>query len=196
MAGVLKSGNIPGTLFPIREMDGATGMIFLDKVFYVTTGIMLTQIRNITGIDGTTLQNWVKRGWVPGPKGKSYSKEHLARILLINMMRDTMQLSRVMYLLNYINGSEPEDRIVSESDLYDYVCQVTAKVSDTLTMGTEPLEGAIGEVLADYEEPSAGARRRLAAGIRIIVLTYCAGMIKAMADDTVDELGADKKRKR
>ena len=192
----MKSGNIPGTLFPIREMDGATGLAFLDKVFYVTTGIMLTQIRNITGIDGTTLQNWVKRGWVPGPKGKSYSREHLARILLINMMRDTMQLSRVMYLLCYINGTEPEDRVIAESDLYDYVCRVTAKVSDTLAEGMDALDGAIDEVLADYDEPAAGAKRRVAAGIRIIVLTYCAGMIKAMADDTVDELGADKKRKR
>ena len=65
---------------------------------------MLTQIREITGIDGTTLQNWLKRGWVASPRGKYYTKEHLARILLINMMRDTMQLARIAQVLSYING--------------------------------------------------------------------------------------------
>ena len=49
--------NIPGTILNRDKMDGATGLEFLDKVFFITDKIMLAQIREITGIDGTTLQN-------------------------------------------------------------------------------------------------------------------------------------------
>ena len=63
--------NIPGTILNRDKMDGATGLEFLDKVFFITDKIMLAQIREITGIDGTTLQNWLKRGWVGTPNKKS-----------------------------------------------------------------------------------------------------------------------------
>ena len=59
---VLKPGNIPGTVFSKEKMGGVTGGKFLDKVFYITDSIMLAQIREITGIDGSTLQNWLKSG--------------------------------------------------------------------------------------------------------------------------------------
>lgn len=187
---------IPGTILEKEKMDNATGMDFLDKVFYITNGIMLGQIRKISGIDGTTLQNWVKRGWVKSPIGKAYDKERLARILIINMMRDTMQLSRVIFLLNYINGENECDRIVTESRLYDYICKTLERIASPTSAGLNELERAIDEVLTEYEEESAGARRRLAAGIRVIVITYYAALIKAVADDTIDSLGATGVRKR
>ena len=188
--------NIPGTILEKEKMDNATGMNFLNKVFYITNGIMLGQIREISGIDGTTLQNWVKRGWVGNPTRKTYDKEQLARILILNMMRDTMQLSRVIFLLNYVNGEDERDRIVTESQFYDYICQTLERVASPDSAGLNDLEPMIENVLADYEEVSAGAKRRLAAGIRIVVITYYAALVKSVADDTLDALGADPKRKR
>ena len=85
----LKDDYIPGTKLLRSEMGGVTGMEFLSKIFFISDGVMLTQIRDISGIDGSTLQNWVKRGWVGNPKKKTYDKEQLARILIINMMRDS-----------------------------------------------------------------------------------------------------------
>ena len=196
MNGSLRSENIPGTVFNIEKMDGATGAEFLDKVFYITNGIMLAQIREITGLDGTTLQNWVKRGWVSNPHKKSYDKEQVARILIICMMRDTMQLSRIAFLLQYINGDEPDDRIVDESKLYDYICRVLEKVFDENSAGLNGLEEFIGEVTADYTEPVSGAAKRLKNGIGIIASAYYAAIIKSSADRTLDSLGAETKRKR
>lgn len=71
----LNLNNIPGTVLKLEKMGGAIGLEFLDKVFYISDGIMLSQIREITGIDGTTLQNWLKRGWVSNPKNRMYSRE-------------------------------------------------------------------------------------------------------------------------
>ncbi len=183
--------NIPGTVLPMEKMDGATGLDFLNKVFFITNGIMLAQIREITGVDGTTLQNWLKRGWVPKPRNKSYGKEHLARILIINMMRDTMQLSRVDFVLRYINGDpeKTEDDIIEESILYDYICKIIMDISDEHSMGFNEISGAIDRVLVDYEEKYAGAKRRLTTGLTIIVTSYYASLIKAVADGIVDELG-------
>lgn len=188
--------NIPGTILEKEKMGNVTGMEFLNKVFYITGGIMLGQIREISGIDGTTLQNWVKRGWVGNPTKKTYDKEQLARILIINMMRDTMQLSRVIFLLTYVNGEDERDRIVTESQFYDYICRTLERVAAPDSAGLNELETIIGDVLCDYEEVTGGAKRRLSAGIRIVVITYYAALVKAVADDTLDALGADPKRKR
>ena len=187
---------IPGTILEREKMDNATGMEFLNKVFYITNGIMLGQIREISGIDGTTLQNWVKRGWVGNPTKKTYDKEQLARILIINMMRDTMQLSRVMFLLTYVNGADECDRIVTESQFYDYICKTLEHIASPSSAGLNDLERVIEGVLSEYDEPVAGAKRRLARGVRIVVVTYYAALIKSVADDDLDSLGADTHRKR
>ena len=183
--------NIPGTVLPIAKMDGATGMDFLNKVFFITDGTMLAQIREITGVDGTTLQNWLKRGWVPKPVNKCYGREHLARILIINMMRDTMQLSRVDFVLRYINGdiNSCDDDIIEESLLYDYICRVLAAISDPDSAGVHGIDEAIGTVLSDYSERVGGAKRRISSVIRIIVISYYAAMLKSRADDLTDALG-------
>lgn len=188
--------NIPGTILNRDKMDGATGLEFLDKVFFITDKIMLSQIREITGIDGTTLQNWLKRGWVGTPNKKSYTKEHLARILIINMMRDTMQLSRIIFILQYVNGKSEEDKIVRESVLYGYICKVLDRLSENGEISGAGIDGIISDVLSDYNETVSGAERRLSVGIKVITITYYSALIKAEAEAILDSLGAEKTRKR
>lgn len=188
--------NIPGTILNRDKMDGATGLEFLDKVFFITDKIMLAQIREITGIDGTTLQNWLKRGWVVTPNKKSYTKEHLARILIINMMRDTMQLSRIIFILQYVNGKSEEDKIVRESVLYGYICKVLDRLSENGEISGAGIDGIISDVLSDYNETVSGAERRLSVGIKVITITYYSALIKAEAEAILDSLGAEKTRKR
>lgn len=188
--------NIPGTILNRDKMDGATGLEFLDKVFFITDKIMLAQIREITGIDGTTLQNWLKRGWVGTPNKKSYTKEHLARILIINMMRDTMQLSRIIFILQYVNGKSEEDKIVRESVLYGYICKVLDRLSENGDISGAGIDGIISDVLSDYNETVSGAERRLSVGIKVITITYYSALIKAEAESILDSLGAEKTRKR
>ena len=84
----IQSTMIPGTLMDKVKMGNVTGMEFLEKIFYITDGIMLSQIRALSGIDGSTLQNWTKRGWVSNAHNKRYDINQLSRILIINMMRE------------------------------------------------------------------------------------------------------------
>ena len=170
-------------------MGGVTGLKFLNKVFYITDGIMLAQIREITGIDGSTLQNWLKRGWVESPTKKAYNKEQLARILIINMLRDTMQLSQIIGLMTYVNGAEQEDKIIDESLLYDYICRVLAAISDPDSDGVHGIDEAIEAVLADYPECGSGTKRRIVKVITIAVISYYSAMLKSRADDMLKRLG-------
>ena len=196
---IIESRTIPGTILERSKMDGADGMEFLDKVFFITNGIMLTQIREITGIDGTTLQNWLKRGWVASPEHKLYSKEHLARILLINIMRDTLQLSQISGVLRYINVEvdTTEDDIITESALYDYVCRVIAILADENSAGLNAMEEAIRVVTAEYTERFTGARARLETGLNIIVSAYYGSLVKQYTDALVENCcGKTLRRKR
>ncbi len=178
--------SIPGTILDSSKTGGVTGADFLNNIFYISDGIMLSYIREITGIDGTTLQNWVKRGWVLNPKNKLYSKEQLARILIINMVRDIMQLSKISYLLEYINGdleSESDD-IIPESKLYDYICRVIITESES----DRGLDEVITQITSDYTERFEGASVRLRRAIKIIMLSYKAAEYKNLADSELKEI--------
>ena len=190
MKSGLKTGTIPGTVIDSERLHGTTGADFIDKIYYVTDGIMLSQIREITGIDGTTLQNWVKRGWVSNPQNKTYSKEQLSRILLINMMRDTLMLGEIISLLEYIHGKDDSSQL-SECLLYDCVCKVLAAVSQSNSGGIGGLDEMIIEVLSPLDALSIETKKRVLAGTRIIVVSYYATTMKATAEYMLSSLGAE-----
>lgn len=181
---------IPGTVLRRKDMGDVTGMEFLDKIFYISDGIMLTQIRDISGIDGTTLQNWTKRGWVANSKLKRYNKDQLAHILIINMLRSCMQLDKIAFLIRYINGAvnEESDDIIKDSELYDYICRLHDKLLEGGSCNPEGLRKCISEITADYNEKISGARKRLESALEIIVFAYYASVIKQYSDRRVDAL--------
>lgn len=181
---------IPGTILKRTDMGNVTGLEFLNKIFYITDGIMLTEIREISGIDGTTLQNWTKRGWVANAKLKRYDKDQLAHILIINMLRACMQLDRIAFLIQYINGSLTDhgDDIIRDSVLYDYICRILDRLMEGGSCNPEGLRRCISEVTADYEERVTGARRRLERALEIIVFAYYASILKQHSGNMIEKL--------
>ncbi len=181
---------IPGTILDREKMGNVTGEEFLDKIFFISSGIMLAQIREIAGVDASTLQNWLKRGWVVNPKNRMYNRDQLARILIINMMRDTMQLCDISFLLTYVNGNPNtvEDDIICESRLYGYICRLEDLLVGHIEVTRERLSDLIDACIADYDEKFIGARERLHKALEIIMMSYYAAMIKRRADSLVAAL--------
>jgi hypothetical protein len=179
---------IPGTVLDRQKMGNVTGLAFLRKIFYITDGIMLSQVREISGIDGSTLQNWTRRGWVENPKKKRYNIDQLAHILIINMLRSCMQLDGIAFLIKYINGraGEPSDDIISYSELYDYICLILDRVEGSEDAST--LQDCIDEVTSGYEEKYSGARKRLCTALEIIITAYYASLVKKRADDMLSAI--------
>ncbi|MCQ2427497.1 MAG: DUF1836 domain-containing protein [Clostridia bacterium] len=183
---------IPGTILNRAQMGDVTGLQFLNKIFFISDGIMLTQIREIAGIDGTTLQNWTKRGWVENPKSKKYDIDQLAHILIINMLRSCMRLDRIAFLVSYINGRvyDRSDDIIRDSTLYDYICRLLDRLmNDEIRSGdSDTLRNCIAEVTADYTETIPGAKKRLTNALEIIVVAYYASIIKEQSDNMLERL--------
>ena len=183
---------IPGTILNRREMGDVTGLEFLKKIFYISDGVMLTQIREISGIDGSTLQNWTKRGWVANARLKRYNIDQVAHILIINMLRSCMQLDKIAFLVSYINGRvyDQSDDIIRDSQLYDYICRILDKLMNAgeITKDNTTLRDTIEQITSDYEEKVTGARKRLNTAIEIIIIAYYASIIKSHSDGMVDAL--------
>lgn len=186
----IKDNFIPGTKLLRSEISGVTGLEFLAKIFFISDGVMLTQIRDISGIDGSTLQNWTKRGWVANSKLKKYDINQVAHILIINMLRSCMQLDKIASLIQYINGDidDRSDDIIADSVLYDYICKILDRLVsyDVCSIGSVKQE--IVSVTADYNEKFPGARERLTNALEIIVVAYYASIIKKYSDTRLDEI--------
>lgn len=186
----IKDELIPGTKLYRSEMGGVTGIEFLNKIFFISNGVMLTQIREISGIDGSTLQNWTKRGWVANSKYKKYDINQVAHILIINMLRSCMQLDKIAYLIEYINGKvdDRSDDIIEDAVLYDYICKILDKLMTYELCSLGSIRDAIDEETAGYKEAMEGARERLSQALEIIIVAYYASIIKKHSDSLVEGL--------
>ncbi|PWM45605.1 MAG: hypothetical protein DBX47_04180 [Clostridiales bacterium] len=174
------------TVFPgtVIERRGKNAREFLDSVFFATDGIMLSQVRKITALETPALQNWVNRGLVERPDEKMYSKNQLARIILINMLRSVTKNENIGKIMTYINGSATsrDDDIIGEADLYIYICEILDKITFETLLSPDELNILTENTIKDYIEPFGGAHKRLCNGIKMILLYYAASLIKGRAD--------------
>ena len=111
---------VPGTSIP--HEGGGMFSVFRPMI-QATDGLTLRQVCSITGLEPSTIQNWIKRGFVSHPVEKKYRERQLARILLISALRDCMKIDSIGELLTIVNGDteDTSDDIISEEQLYDYL---------------------------------------------------------------------------
>ncbi len=181
--------NIPGTTVPIGD-ETQTGSGLLSGIFTATKGLMLSQVRELTGLEASTLQNWVKRGWISNPVDKRYSKKQVARILIITALRDCMHLESIAYLMEYINGAvdDRSDDIIDESELYDYLCTAISRLKKDGACDPGTLSRYAEEVLQRYAPVRDDAMERLRKALTIMLLAYQSALFKSLADEGIKAL--------
>jgi len=159
----------------------------LHSCFIATSGLVRSQIIEIAGVEAPTIQNWIKRGWVPNPVQKKYTINHLARILIIKMLRDVLQLEKIAAVLTYVNGdaNDLSDNIVSEFELYSYIYQIISYTEQSSQFSLPVLEEYIEKCTADYAEAFAGARAKLQAALKAVMLAFTAAKLKRQADEMI-----------
>lgn len=120
---------IPGTDSYYQNDEGFEAY---KKMIEIGNGITLSQICNITKLEPHMIQNWVKRGYIPHPINKKYYTKHLARILLINALRECMYIEDIGSLMVYINGDvdDESDDIISDEDLYKLFSNIIYDLDD------------------------------------------------------------------
>ena len=182
---------IPGTVIR-KDRNGLSSSNgdFLYNIFAITNGLMLSQVKDITGMDAPALHNWIRRGWVMRPINKKYSITHVARILIINLLRNVMPLEKIASLLKYINGDTDDltDDIVDEVSLYKYICKLDELCNELNLSDELAVNDALKECLSDYEEKLAGAKDKLFNALKVVLLAVYASKIKNRAGEMLEAL--------
>ena len=178
---------IPGTTLKNKrsEADQVDGLI---QSMFLAGGLTLSQVASITGLEPYTIQNWVKRGYLPPPQQKRYDMEQLCRIININMLKGALPLDRVCQLMSYINGSlsDESDDIIDDTVLYFMFVRLAARAR---TMDSrEDWDDALDTVMADYREPFPGAKEKIVQVLRIMLTAWIATRMRQEAEKMFDEL--------
>lgn len=173
--------NIPGTTIPYE--GGGSMFAMFRPLIKATDGLTLSQVCAITGLEGSTIQNWVKRGFVSRPVNKKYRERQLARILLISSLRDSMKIDRIGELMSTVNGdaNDTGDDIISEEQMYDYFCEVIGSASGEVIKPAE-FPRIVAQTTSDYEPPSEDAAKRLNDALTVMVFAYASARLKQQAD--------------
>ena len=179
--------NIPGTVIPV-ELSQDPHIEDRIRGMFLGGGMMLGQITAVTGLEPYTVQNWVKRGFLPAPENKRYTLRQLCRIININMLKDVLAMEDICGLLQYINGDldDESDDLIDDSRLYFLFIRLAECHARTHT----PFEKDIylDEVLADYLEPVPGAKQRVAKVLRVMLTAWAAAQLKQSAQKRLAEL--------
>lgn len=177
----------PGTAIEISprqrgRTDSAAEII--DNIFSAG-GLVLSQVSKLTGLEYYIIQNWVKRGYIPPPVKKRYHKNLFCRILIINILRETLKFEEITELLSTLSvplgrrGEEkPEIVLATEFDVYNYYVNLVLSGEET---PIRSLETAI----KDYKEPFPGAKKTLS---KVLGVMYHAGLAAENAKKSIELL--------
>ena len=178
---------IPGTTLTGKRTDAdRTAELF--QTLFLAGGMTLSQVVTITGLEAYTVQNWVKRGFLPSPVNKRYNMEQLCRLININILKGTMPLEQIIKLMAYLNGdlADERDDLVDDTMLFFLFVKLAARAR--YIGGTETWDDALIHATEDYKEPVPGAREKLIKVLKVMLTVWCANALKAQAETMIAEL--------
>ena len=71
----------PGTNIYTEKEEDLNPLRGIPSPIWKSGGLLLGQIREMTGLDASAVQNWIKRGYISPPRRKKYTADQTARIL-------------------------------------------------------------------------------------------------------------------
>ena len=178
---------IPGTALqiPREEADNVQNLF---QNMFLAGGMVLSQVSGVTGLEPYTVQNWVKRGFLPPPEKKKYNMNQLCRVININMLKGVLPMERICGLLRYINGrlDDTGDDIIDDATLYFMFVRLAARSKELYN--EEGRENVIAQELRDYAEPFPGAAQRVEKALRIMLTAWLAARMQQEAEKMMNQL--------
>ena len=181
---MLPHSRMPGTVMPFPNRAEAPFAV-IEEMLLAAGGFSLSQLSALTGLEGTTIQNWVKRGWILKPKNnKKYSERHVARILLISALRDCMQIEQIVTLMDSLNIPAGYGYAAQymEIPLYNYFCRMILRIDLCAGFSQQTIFALAEDVTIQYQGFTADARDRMIRVLVIMSFCYMASMLKQRAD--------------
>lgn len=181
---------IPGTALEFNSVAKDDCFSLIAPLLTVTKGLTLAQVRELTGLETSTIQNWIKRGWVKNPEEKRYGEEQIMRIILINMMRGSMQMEQIAFLMNYINGSvdDRSDDILPDRELFNILCSVIYQCEAKAIYETQKLDEIVDENIKKATIRDDISKKKLRIALRAMALAIISTRMRDLAQKAFAEL--------
>ncbi len=178
---------IPGTTLEGKRSDAdRTDGLF--QSMFLAGGLTLSQVASVTGLETHTVQNWVKRGFLPPPQGKRYNMEQVCRILNINILKGNMSIEEIVKLMGYLNGNlaDESDDLVDDTLLFFLFVKLAARAR--YVGGTMTWDDALAEVTADYVETVPGTKEKLQKVLKVMLTVWMANLLRQAAEEQIAQL--------
>lgn len=182
------SATFPGTTIEVLNMEKGSSKSLFDGIF-ATGGITLSQVSIMTGLEPYLIQNWVKRGFVSHPVGRVYSREQFARIVIINMLRESLQIERICTLIHIIGGAtdNSDDDLISDDELYHRYVDMLAEGNINI-MDEKSVARAVENATLDFDARYAGAKKQLAQILAAMLYAHVASELRNSAEGILSTL--------
>lgn len=179
---------LPGTTIEVSGIKKKCSRVMFDGIF-AAGGITLSQVSVMTGLEPYLIQNWVKRGFVSSPVNRQYTKSQFARIVIINMLREALQIDSICSLLSYINGDlkDHSDDLIDDSELYHNFVDMFSDM-DGIIADKQVIKKAAEAAADDYAEPILGAKQRLCKVLQVMAFAHFASICRKNAEEMLSGL--------
>lgn len=183
---------IPGTVIQFDEEARRSAYNVIKPFFALTNGITLAQVKELTGLEKSTIQNWVKRGWVASPENKIYRERQIFRIILINSIRRAMQIEKVITLMAYINGSveDASDDVLNDGKLFDEFCRAVDLCDRAHTYDSDKIIEIVEKQVSQIPDIDDDGKIKLKKTLQIMVMAFIASQIQDKTDEEFNNLFA------
>ena len=182
------STTFPGTVIEATSLERGSSRRLFDGIF-ATGGITLSQVSVMTGLEPYLIQNWVKRGFLTSPSKRVYSKEQFARIIIINMLHNALQIDRICSLVRIIGGAleDTSDDLISDDELYHRYVDMLA--NDRIDMSdTASVTAAAETATADFTEKLPNSKHQLIRILEVMLYAHTASKMQAEAQERLAAL--------
>lgn len=179
----------PGTAIEVLELKKGSSKILFDGIF-AAGGITLSQLSTMTGLEPHVIQNWVKRKFVASPVKKLYSKSQFARIIIINMLREVLQIEAICGLISVIGGEidDTTDDLIGDDELYhryvDMIAGENIDISDS-----DAVYDIVKKATEDFKPRAAGDELKLRRILQVMLYAYTASKLRDSAKEILSTLG-------
>ncbi len=182
------STTFPGTCVECSYLTKGSSRVLFDGIF-ATGGITLSQVCIMTDLEPYLVQNWVKRGFLTSPKGRVYTRDQFARVVIINMLRQALQIDRICGLIKAISGvpNDTSDDLISDSELYhlyvDMLSDSEMDISDVKSVSEAAMRAT-----ENFSEPLPGARKKLCKILEVMLYAHRSSQFAVLSDQILSTI--------
>lgn len=169
----------PGTTIEVRHLIKGSSETLFDGIF-AAGGITLSQVSVMTGLEPYLIQNWIKRGFLTSPKKRLYSREQFARIIILNMLRESLQLEQICDLIQSFAG-------LRDDELYHRYVDLLADESVNVTDESSVTQGAKKSTEA-LEGLDSHSHQQLIRILQVMLYAHAASRLKTSAQEIFSTL--------